>query len=269
MRAAITVIVASLAAGACSVGKGGQSAAAGATADRAEAERCQKAADLREAGYLALTELKLSAARRAYSQSLELDPDNHGALHQLAVIDALAYDRQIVGTSASNDHVYGDKRSPCEKYAALKLEASRPRPGKVRAPTVQQSGQIVSYAKGTAKPQELLSPREIQDAMGAGMFDMVQCYKRGVERSPLLRGELVLHVKVLPNGAVDEVEVQQTTLDEQKVETCVANIAQSLRFPKRKSRAIMSIIYPLLFGSSDDEQLMAAVEASVESRSLR
>src|SRR5262249_32756288 len=66
-------------------------------------QKCKEAANLREAGFKALNELKLAAAKRAYMKSLELDPGNKGALVQLDVIEALAEDRQIGASSDTNN----------------------------------------------------------------------------------------------------------------------------------------------------------------------
>jgi hypothetical protein len=228
------------------------------------AEQCEEAGRLREQGYAYLSQLKLGAARSSYLKSLDLDPGNRGALHQLSVIDALAEDRQV-GTSSANDHLYGTQISPCERYSQDKLAQDRPPLGNVAQPSVQQNGQIVSYAKGTAQPSELLSPRDIQDTMGDAMRDITRCYKRGVDKNPSLRGEAVVQVSVTPAGEVEEVQLQNNTLFEQGVETCVANVVGGMHFPKRKSKVIMNVLYPLIFGSSDD----AAVDADMKTRAAR
>jgi len=235
-----------------------------------ELARCQRAAQLREDGYSALSSLKLKAARSAYLQSLEFDPDNRGALVQLSVIDALAEDRQV-GTSASNDHVYGSvQRSPCEKYAADKLAAARPAPGNVVKPTVEKNGQIVSYAKGAAtRPSDLLTPVDIGEAMESAVKEFGRCYKRGVDRNPQLRGEMVLHLDVDPSGDVQEIQLRENTLYEHGVEMCISNVAGHLSFPRRKSHVTMSVIYPLMFGSTEDERIAAVASAKSKSRASR
>jgi hypothetical protein len=73
-----------------------------------------------------------------------------------------------------------------------------------------------------------------------------------VDKNPSLRGETVVQVSVAPTGVVEEVQLQNNTLYEQGVETCVANVVGSVHFPKRKSKATMNVLYPLIFGSSED-----------------
>lgn len=215
-------------------------------------QKCKAADDLRTEGFKALNELRLSAAKRAYMKSLELDPGNKGALVQLNVIEALAEDRQI-GASRANDNVYGGvNRSPCEKYASAQMPFKPMQQSKVMKPLVAQRGQVVTYAKGTVKPEELLSQAEVEHALAKAIDKMQSCYAKAVDANPTLRGDISLQISVEPNGHVNEVKLSENSLYETAVEQCVATIAGKIAFPKRRSKQDMNVIVPLIFGPADE-----------------
>lgn len=232
--------------------------------------KCQEAAALRDQGYKALSELRLAAAKRAYNKSLDLDPGNKGALMQLDVIDALAEDRQI-GTSAANNNVYGGvNRSPCEKYASSQMPSLRPAPGgKVTKPTVALQGQIVTFAKGTVKPAELLTQDEVENGFKIALRQFQGCYVQAVAKNPTLRGDLTLQISVDPAGKVNEVKFNGNTLYEDTVEQCVAGIAGKIAFPKRRSKHDMNVIYPMSFGPADDVALAQEEQGPAKTRAGR
>jgi hypothetical protein len=243
-------------------------AAKAAPRNETDSGRCQRAATLREDGYKALSALKLAQARRAYAQSLELDPFNRGARHQLEIIEALSEDRQV-GTSADNDSIYGvAERSPCERYVVEKRDATKVSPTKVATPVVTTQGQIVTYTKGSAEPHELLSSREADDVFRPAITEMTRCYARGLQEHPALRGEIMAQVDVEPNGAVAEVQLQSNTLYEPRVESCIADVMGKMHFPKRRSHATMKVRVPLVFGSTEDDNI-AAAPGSRDTRAAR
>ncbi len=215
-------------------------------------QKCKAAEDLRGEGYKALNELRLSAAKKAYMKSLDLDPGNKGALVQLNVIEALAEDRQI-GASRANDNIYGGvNRSPCEKYASAQMPFKPMQQSKVMKPVVAQRGQVVTYAKGTVKPAELLTQAEVEHALEKAIDKMQSCYTKAVDANPTLRGDVSLQISVEPNGHVNEVKLSENSLYETSVEQCIATIAGKIAFPKRRSKHDMNVIVPLTFGPADE-----------------
>lgn len=231
-------------------------------------QKCQAAASLRDEGFKALNELRLAAAKRAYMKSLELDPGNKGALTQLDVIDALADDRQI-GSSRANDNVYGGvNRSPCEKYASAQMPFKPAQAAVVTKPIVAQSGQVVTFAKGTVKPEELLTQTEVEHVFKRAIDKMQSCYQKAVDQNPTLRGDLTLEISVDPAGKVNDVKLGNNTLYEQAVEECVATIAGKTAFPRRKSKQDMNVIFPLTFGPADDV-VIAGGDAVRQGRATR
>jgi hypothetical protein len=235
---------------------------------QSDEQKCQAAATLRDDGFKALNELRLSAAKRAYMKSLELDPGNRGALTQLDVIEALAEDRQI-GSSHANDNVYGGvNRSPCEKYASAQMPFKPAQSAKVMKPIVAQQGQVVTFAKGTVKPEELLTQGEVEHVFKRAIDKMQSCYQKAVDQNPTLRGDLTLEISVDPQGRVSDVKLGNNTLYESAVEQCVATIAGKTAFPRRKSKQDMSVIFPLTFGPADDV-VIAGSESDHQGRAVR
>jgi hypothetical protein len=71
------------------------------------------------------------------------------------------------------------------------------------------------------------------------------CYEKELQRSPNLSGAVTLFWVVRPNGSVDRVKTDKTTLDNRDVEGCMERQVKNWTFPK--STAETHVSFPFLF----------------------
>jgi len=74
------------------------------------------------------------------------------------------------------------------------------------------------------------------------------CYERELQHDPELNGRIVLHL-VLFDGNVTLSEVNESTLDNERVHECIARRARSWRFPRPDTPGIVNVNYPYVFTS--------------------
>jgi hypothetical protein len=71
------------------------------------------------------------------------------------------------------------------------------------------------------------------------------CYERGLTRNPELSGKVTLELVIATTGKVSSSRVSSSDLDDREVEDCLADVGQSLTFPRPKGGSVR-VAYPFI-----------------------
>jgi hypothetical protein len=75
------------------------------------------------------------------------------------------------------------------------------------------------------------------------------CYENALKQIPGLKGDLVIHFTLRPNGEVKQAELneQRSTIREASLSTCVIGVIRSIPFPKSSRGRETTVNYPFNF----------------------
>ena len=75
------------------------------------------------------------------------------------------------------------------------------------------------------------------------------CYEKALKQVPNLKGDLVIHFTLRPNGKVKEAMLnrERSTITEPSVVNCVIDVIRSLEYPKSSKGFESSVNYPFNF----------------------
>ena len=72
------------------------------------------------------------------------------------------------------------------------------------------------------------------------------CYKRELQRSPNLRGRVVVQFTIDPTGVVASAVIQSSNLSNPAAESCIVSAVRRARFPKPRGGGIVIVSYPFV-----------------------
>jgi len=98
--------------------------------------------------------------------------------------------------------------------------------------------------QGKAQVQGSLDRDIIRRIVRAHINEVRHCYNVGLNRDPAQRGRLVINFTIDPTGKVPTAEVQETTLTDAKIGTCVARALRRWKFPKPPGGGTIRVTYP-------------------------
>ena len=76
------------------------------------------------------------------------------------------------------------------------------------------------------------------------------CYEKQLAANPDLAGKVAVSFTIAPTGAVARASVQESSMNEAAVESCVARVMKSLKFPKPRGGGIVVVTYPFVFAAT-------------------
>lgn len=91
-----------------------------------------------------------------------------------------------------------------------------------------------------------LSPQVIAQEMRRHMRAVKDCYERQLKRFPELTGKLVISFEILESGKLAEINIEEDSLKNGEVRSCIVSRAKSWRFP-RPSGGSVFVSFPLVF----------------------
>jgi hypothetical protein len=79
--------------------------------------------------------------------------------------------------------------------------------------------------------------------------DARACYEKGAKQVPGLKGDLVVHFVLKPNGKVKTAELnrERSTITEASVVSCVIDVVSAIEFPRSSRGMETSVNYPFNF----------------------
>ena len=108
---------------------------------------------------------------------------------------------------------------------------------------------MLAVLGAAASAQARISVVPVRTTVERGIVQMRHCYERERQRTPSLRGRVVLRLVIQGNGAVREATVQQAPPELVAVGQCMANVARSWHFPWTNAREI-AVNYPFYLDPS-------------------
>ncbi len=75
------------------------------------------------------------------------------------------------------------------------------------------------------------------------------CYEQGLQQNPSIEGRVTISWIITPTGAVQASSVQSSTLNNARVETCIANAVSRWSFPSPDGGGVVGVNYPFLLQS--------------------
>ena len=76
------------------------------------------------------------------------------------------------------------------------------------------------------------------------------CYERELSKYPKLQGKIKVFFQIEGNGMVSTSKVRETTMNNERVEECLAQRVKIMRFPAPKGGGIVQVNYPFFFKPS-------------------
>ena len=87
--------------------------------------------------------------------------------------------------------------------------------------------------------------KEVKQRLGA----IKACYERALKRNPQLSGKVVIHWTITAAGTVSGVDIEQDTLGDAEVASCIKSLVARWRFPSPSGGSV-DVSFPFVFQSS-------------------
>ena len=87
----------------------------------------------------------------------------------------------------------------------------------------------------------------IVDTIRKHWQDIRSCYKNELKKDPKLIGKIAVKFIISATGAVKSSKVQGTTVENEAVESCVAEQIKKIQFPAPEGGGVVIVTYPFLF----------------------
>jgi TonB family protein len=84
--------------------------------------------------------------------------------------------------------------------------------------------------------------KEVKSRLGA----IKACYERALKRSPNLSGKVIIHWTITAAGTVSGVEVENDTMGDSEVASCIKALVARWRFPAPSGGAV-EVSFPFVF----------------------
>jgi TonB family protein len=117
-------------------------------------------------------------------------------------------------------------------------------PGQKRGPAIRGGGRPIQMGDGLSKDE---IARVIRSALPRFKF----CYEKELQADPNLAGKAAVYFTIAPNGAVADASLKETSLGNNKVESCLTQVMRSLKFPAPKGGGVVVVTYPFIFETHD------------------
>jgi outer membrane biosynthesis protein TonB len=156
-----------------------------------------------------------------------------------------------VGVANSNDQLRGIKSggSGTGRVAAGDLRGGAGiAGGGTGGPAAEKKVSGVVKSEAPAVDGELdpnMVAKEVKSRLGA----IKACYERALKRNPNLSGKVVIHWTITQAGTVSGVDVEQDTLGDAEVASCIKSLVARWRFPAPSGGSV-DVSFPFVFQSS-------------------
>ena len=110
-----------------------------------------------------------------------------------------------------------------------------------------------SLGEISVKGKITLTVDEIKNALTEKISSIKECYKKEVEASPDLAGNVTLSITIDAKGKVTKATVKETTIKNKNVEDCVTEAVKNLTFPAGKKGAKTDATIPISFSMVEGE----------------
>lgn len=134
-----------------------------------------------------------------------------------------------------------DPAPPAPASAAPEPAATSAAPSESSAPPADSAA--------ADEPEDARSMEVIAAVVKAHRQQARDCYEKALKQVPGLKGDLVIHFTLKPNGKVKEATLnrERSTITEPSVVSCVIDVIKSLEYPRSSKGFESSVNYPFNF----------------------
>ena len=105
---------------------------------------------------------------------------------------------------------------------------------------------------GTTVTRGLLPKETIKRVVDQHRPEVRRCYVEELKSSPDLEGKVLVTFTIVATGDVSYASVKESTLHNERVESCVANAVRTWKFPEPLGGGTVMVTYPFLFKLHED-----------------
>ena len=157
-----------------------------------------------------------------------------------------------VGVASGNDSLRGIKSGGSGSGRVADAGSLRGGAGIAGAETGKGAGErTVKAAIKTETPavDGELDPNMVAKEVRSRLGAIKACYERALKRNPNLSGKVVIHWTITQAGTVSGVDVEQDTLGDAEVASCIKALVARWRFPAPSGGSV-DVSFPFVFQSS-------------------
>ena len=157
-----------------------------------------------------------------------------------------------VGVASGNDSLRGIKSGGSGSGRVADAGNLRGGAGIAGAETGKGAGErTVKAAIKTETPavDGELDPNMVAKEVRSRLGAIKACYERALKRNPNLSGKVVIHWTITQAGTVSGVDVEQDTLGDAEVASCIKSLIARWRFPAPSGGSV-DVSFPFVFQAS-------------------
>jgi outer membrane biosynthesis protein TonB len=157
-----------------------------------------------------------------------------------------------VGVASGNDSLRGIKSGGSGSGRVADAGSLRGGAGIAGAETGKGAGERT--VKGAIKTETPavdgdLDPNMVAKEVRSRLGAIKACYERALKRNPNLSGKVVIHWTITQAGTVSGVDVEQDTLGDAEVASCIKSLIARWRFPAPSGGSV-DVSFPFVFQAS-------------------
>jgi outer membrane biosynthesis protein TonB len=157
-----------------------------------------------------------------------------------------------VGVASGNDSLRGIKSGGSGSGRVADAGSLRGGAGIAGAETGKGAGERT--VKGAIKTEAPavdgeLDPNMVAKEVRSRLGAIKACYERALKRNPNLSGKVVIHWTITQAGTVSGVDVEQDTLGDAEVASCIKSLIARWRFPAPSGGSV-DVSFPFVFQAS-------------------
>jgi TonB family protein len=99
------------------------------------------------------------------------------------------------------------------------------------------------------KKQGVLDIKAIKRVIESHRQHIMTCYQTALQRGLQIEGRIAMAFVIDENGRVENAYISESTIDDEKLKTCILKRLQSWRFPPPKGGSV-EVVYPFVFRAS-------------------
>ena len=111
----------------------------------------------------------------------------------------------------------------------------------------QASNPAADFGYGYPIIMGTLTRSAIDDAIREHQPDIRSCYENELKKNPEISGRIAVNFVISATGTVKSSKVERTTVENETVESCVADQIKKIQFPAPKGGGVVIVTYPFVF----------------------
>jgi hypothetical protein len=119
--------------------------------------------------------------------------------------------------------------------------------GPPRAAIAERDNKLPPVVPGPPVVDGPLDKEIIQRVVRRHRREISYCYESQLQQNPRLEGRIVVNFKIASNGRVVAAMTKSTTMNNRRVESCIANKIRHWNFPAPSTTGLVSVNYPFRF----------------------